>query len=155
MRNYKNFVRPHGDVAKIREALDRYFINRGIDKKKLYGNWKQYLFTDLFGDSEEQKIRERWVRAISAAVGVAFKPEEFSFVLHTGRETVDSHTDGLAKTSFLVPLKVSPTLKFYEDWSSILMQKVQLLRFNDSNTHGLDNPYMGEFAILSISRDLI
>lgn len=154
MRNYKNFVRPHGDLKKIKDALHQYFVNRGVNKELLYGGWRQYVFTDLFSESEEKEIRERWVRAISKVVGIDFKPEEFSFVLHTGRDSVDTHTDGLAKTSFLVPLRVSPTIKFYEDWSSILLHKAQLLRFNDSNSHGLDNPHLGEFEILSISRDL-
>lgn len=154
MRNYKNFVRPYGDLKKIREALDRYYVRHGIDKSELYGNWRQHLITDLFEKAEAQKLRERWMRAVSQAVGTTFKQEEFSFVLHTGKEPVESHTDRMAKTSFLVPLRASSTLKFYENWSSVLMQDVQLLRFNDFNQHGLENPHSGGFEILSISRDV-
>jgi hypothetical protein len=153
MRKYNKFVRPRGDLKLIRDALHKYWSRYGMYEKPF--SWRQYPLWELFDDAGlYRRVQERWVSAISSVVGIDFNPKEFSLVLHIGKEGVAGHSDSLAKTSFLVPLQASPTIRFFEEFESVALSQARLIRFNDHNYHGIQNPNCGIFQVLSISKDV-
>jgi hypothetical protein len=152
MRTYQKFVRPHGDRALLLSRLKH--PERLVEPYPSDAEWTQTLVNDLLTVPEHLAFRERWVRAISAAVGANFNPKHFSFVLHYGQGSVHSHADSMAKTSFLVPLVCTKSLVFFEEYQRAPLAKQSLVRFNDHNDHGIDNPNCASFLVMSISRDL-
>lgn len=150
MRRYARFKRPHGDTAKLLRLVKANTGNQG----EWEFDWGQFLLRDLIPDRQDHaKICEKWLSAVSAVVGIKFKPIDFSFVLHYGRGDVPSHSDSMGRTSFLVPLLCAKTLIFEEEFQQTQFMGSKLIRFNDFDRHAVHNPHGSKFVILSISQD--
>lgn len=152
MRHYAKFELPRGLRSKLLTALQHSPTYVPLS----HVGWRQSLLTDLLGPQTANATTKTLLACISKAVGQPFKVEDFSAVLHWGSgEEVPRHTDNLARTCFLVPLRSAKTLEFQENWERCRLQGKSLIRFSDFEDHGLDNPNRSHFCLLTLSRDRV
>ncbi len=150
MRHYASFKLPRGTKSLLIQALERSEYATPLAQAQ----WRQFLLPELLGRDVAHRLTTSLLERISEAVGTPFRAEEFSSVLHWGSaEEVPRHADQLAKTCFLIPLRSSKTLEFFEGYERCRLQGKRLVRFNDFEDHGLSNPNRGHFVLLTLSRD--
>ncbi len=157
MRTYTPFKLPRGLKARLVQALNDWTQrHHGEPWNKVDACWHQSLVCELLPAEEYQQLRDILVQRLSQATGTPFNPEHFSTVLHWGYGEVPPHRDDMAKTCFLVPLVASPTLTFYVEYQGkVRLRQVPVVRFNDYDRHGIDNPFAGRYLLLTLTRDLI
>lgn len=150
MRHYAGFRLPRGTKSQLLSALAASRYARPLAEAQ----WRQSLLSDLLGSDAARALTQRLLDRVALVVGQPFREADFSAVLHWGSaEEVPRHADSMAKTCFLIPLRSSKTLEFFENWSSCPLQGKRLVRFNDFEDHGLRNPNRGHFYLLTLSRD--
>lgn len=153
MLKYTNFLAPHGDKTMLLRKLKD--TARIVSRRELSVNWKQVLVSELIADkAESKKFFYRWISEISKCTGLKLVPDHYCFVLHYGAGDVLPHIDRVSSTCFLAPIVSSPTIMFLEKYRKLAFSDSKLIRFNDSNEHGVTNPHRATFVVMSISRDL-
>lgn len=152
MRHYAKFKLPFGTKSRLLRALER----RPEGAPYAQVGWRQTLLSDLLGAQAAPALMTKLLQRITEVLGQPLRAEEFSGVLHWGcAEDVPSHADNMAKTCFLIPIRCTKTLAFFEGYQECLLADKRLVRFNDFEDHGLRNPHLGHFCLLTLSRDRV
>lgn len=155
MRVYRSFRLPRGYKSRLVKALNTYTQRQhGVTWRQVDAYWRQSLLSELVTPDEHREMSEALIQRLATACGTPFRADEFSIVLHWGCGEVPSHSDGMAKTCFLVPLVTRPTLTFFVEYDKeIPLGTMPAVRFNDHDRHGLNNPFAGHYLLMSLTRD--
>ncbi len=150
MRHYQTFRLPLGLRPLLLKALARF-------PGQYRAEWRQVTLREMSERSEVElnhgAIRESLLHAIRSTTGLALKKDVFSVVLHESHQGIPAHTDGMARSCFLVPLVCTPTQFFHEDRERRPLAGLRLLRFNDHLPHGVDNPFRGRMVLLTLAME--
>lgn len=152
MRHFERFRLPHGTKTRLLTALAHYPWRVPLAQAE----WRQTLLSDLLGEQAAHATMTAVLQRAAQVLGQPWRAQEFSGVLHWGSaQEVPRHADNLAKTCFLIPLRSTKTLAFFEGDQQCLLANKRLIRFNDFEDHGLSNPQRGHFCLLTLSRDRV
>ena len=89
--------------------------------------------------------------AIFDAIGVTGDTHEI--ILHFFTGTIETHKDKMDKRCFIVPLKVTDSMSFHEEYNHVKFECGKYYSFNDFNAHGLSNEYGAYGLVASVSKD--
>ncbi len=130
---------------KLKHDIPKKLINElvSFNKKKLYENmWEQIEGEDY------PLLREAVMRSIGK-----HSIENTQVIYHVFAGSVYPHADMMDKTCYLVPLKITNSMRFFEEHQSIKMDMNHFYTFNDFNEHGITNEYNALGVIASVSKD--
>jgi hypothetical protein len=129
----------------IKKLLDGFgFTKWFLDNPQCWntGDWHQFNEPD------------NNVRVIcSQLLGFNVTADKFDCILHIGDTNVCTHKDNISASVYLIPLRFTKTMLFYEEDQGKFFKKGYGIRFNDYNNHGIINNSHGKFLIISVSRN--
>lgn len=112
----------------------------GFDENKVYRNWRQYTI-----ESDRDEVCNR----LAKILGISVNKIE-SCILHEIGGDVNPHADSMSTGVYLLPLKYSPTVSFYDEDREIHFESGYSYKFNDFVRHGIYNPNMSKVLIISV-----
>lgn len=72
-------------------------------------------------------------------------------VLNSG--DVPAHTDAMSTGVYLIPIKYTPTMTFYDTDREVHFKPGYAYKFNDYIRHGIDNEHNGKAILISVDTE--
>lgn len=120
----------------VKWLLDRF----GVNDKGIYRSWKQH-----FIQTDNEEVRKR----LASILGISVNKVK-SCILHEIGGDVNTHADNMSTGVYLLPLKYSPTVSFYDEDREVHFESGYSYKFNDFIRHGIYNPNMSRVLIISV-----
>jgi hypothetical protein len=125
----------------VKRILDGYGYNEDIWDSRYWntGTWHQL-------NEPDETIHP----IVESILGVKLG-SNVDCILHIGNESIESHRDRMSSRIYIIPIRWTSTMRFFEDGIEKPFKAGHAILFDDHLSHGLLNDHRGKFILMSVS----